>query len=178
MERIQFLESILGQLPAQVSILQGAQHTFTLVNPPAQEVLGDRNVIGKTVREALPELEGQGFFELLDQVFTTGERFEQKAVPATILRDGKLVDLYVDITYLPLTDDGNQIVGVISFTYDVTAAVLAKKAAEEAAERLALAYEDLEVKVRFRNLELEKKNRELSEANAELQRKLDELLAQ
>lgn len=94
--------------------------------------------------------------------------FEQKGVPATLLRDGEKVELFVDVTYLPLIGRSGEVEGVISFTYDVTAAERIKIKAEETAERLRLAYEDLEVKVKFRNMELERRNLELEETNRKL----------
>lgn len=168
MQEISMVENVLMQLPAQVSVLKGPNHIFKIVNPPAQQVIGNRDVIGKPVREAFPELEGQGFFELLDKVYTTREVFTHKSMPATIQVDGKDKQLYVDVTYLPLIGTDGEVEGVISFTYDVTEAVLAKMELQETANRLKAAYEDLEVKVKFRNIELEKKN-------VELQNKLNEL---
>lgn len=159
-----FIEEVLMQLPAQVSILKGPEHIFELVNPPAQELLGERQVIGKPVREALPELEGQGFFEMLDQVYNERQTVKQKSMPASLVRGDETLRLYVDVTYLPLMKNGN-VEGVISFSYDVTETVTARKQAEQAAEELKQAYEDLEVKVKFRTLELER-------ANAALQEKL------
>lgn len=88
-------------------------------------------------------------------------------MPATVIRHGKTVQLYLDIAYLPLLDADNAIQGIISFSYDVTDAFAAKLKVQETADRLQQAYDDLEVKVKFRNLELER-------INFELQRKLDD----
>ena len=38
------------------------------------------------MREAFPDLEGQGFFELLDRVFATGEAFAGKGTRAFVQR--------------------------------------------------------------------------------------------
>jgi PAS domain S-box-containing protein len=170
MERNDLLESVLMQLPAMICILKGPEHVFELVNPPSQEIIGAREVLGKTVREALPELEGQGYFELLDRVYTTRESYVGRAMPASIMRDGQRVELFVDITYLPLINKSNEVEGIISFSYDVTESVKAQQGLAETADRLQQAYEDLEVKVKFRNLELEQQN-------LELQKKLDGLTA-
>jgi len=170
MERNELLESVLMQLPAMICILKGPDHVFELINPPAQEVIGYRDVLGKAIREALPELEGQGFYELLDQVYQTREKYVGRAMPATVVRNGETVQLYVDVTYLPFLNKEGEVVGLISFSYDVTDAVKAQQALAETADRLQQAYSDLEVKVKFRNLELEQEK-------LSLQQKIDELTA-
>jgi len=66
---------VLVQLPAQVATNRGPDYVFELVNPRYQAPFPDRALVGRPVREALPELAGQQFFELLDQVYQTGEPF-------------------------------------------------------------------------------------------------------
>lgn len=168
MERNDLLENVLMQLPAMICILRGPEHVFELVNPPSQELIGQRNLLGKKVREALPELEDQGYFELLDRVYNTREPYIGRAMPASIIRNGKTIELFVDVTYLPFTNKDGKVEGVISFSYDVTEAVKAQQRLAETADRLQQAYADLEVKVKFRNLELEQQN-------IDLQKKLDSL---
>ncbi len=60
--------------PGFIAILKGPEHVFDFVNEACVRLLGDRDFIGKTVRAAVPEIEGQGFYELLDRVYSTGER--------------------------------------------------------------------------------------------------------
>jgi len=170
MERNELLEGVLMQLPAMICILKGPEHVFELVNPPAKEIIGNRDVLGKKVKEALPELEGQGYFELLDHVYNTREKYVGRAMPASIVCNGEKIELFVDVTYLPLTNASGEVEGVISFSYDVTEAVKAQQRLEETADRLQQAYADLEVKVKFRNLELEQQN-------MDLQKKLDAMTA-
>ena len=77
------LYTLFMQAPAIICVLRGPDHVFDLVNPLYRQLFGDRELLGKPVREAIPELEGQGFFELLDQVFRTGEPYigrESRAV--------------------------------------------------------------------------------------------------
>ena len=161
MERNDLLESVLMQLPAMICILKGPEHIFELINPPSLELIGNRDVLGKKVREALPEVEGQGYFELLEEVYTTRKPYIGKAMPVSILRNNETIQLFVDVTYLPLINKNDEVEGIISFAYDVTEAVKAQQNLAEIAERLQQAYEDLEVKVKFRNLELEQQNKDL-----------------
>lgn len=70
------LKSVLSQMfdqtPGFMALMRGPDHVFELTNAAYQRLIGDRRVIGKSVREALPELQGQGFFEQLDHVYRTG----------------------------------------------------------------------------------------------------------
>ncbi len=60
------LANLFQQAPAFFAVLGGPQHVFEMVNPRYQELIGPRSVVGKTLREAVPEAEGQGFIDLLD----------------------------------------------------------------------------------------------------------------
>jgi PAS domain-containing protein len=67
------LRALFQQAPGHMAVLRGPDHVYALVNAAYQRLVGDRDLIGKPVREALPELAGQSFFELLDEVYMTGK---------------------------------------------------------------------------------------------------------
>ena len=69
------LAEVFRRAPSFLAILRGPEHVFELANDRYYQLVGDRDILGKPVREALPEVEGQGFFELLDGVYRTGEAF-------------------------------------------------------------------------------------------------------
>jgi hypothetical protein len=79
------VRNLFMQAPAVIAVLKGPQHTFELANAMYLQLIGDRDVVGKPVREALPELEG--FFELLDEVYNTGEPFIGNELPAKIQKE-------------------------------------------------------------------------------------------
>lgn len=87
----------------------------------------DASVIGKTIEEAIPELEGQPFLERLRNVYTTGETYEGKEDIARLEVDGKLQDFYFNYIYKALRDSDGKIYGIHHLAIDVTEAVLAKK---------------------------------------------------
>ena len=66
---------LFEQAPGFVTILGEPEHRFEFVNQAYRRLFGDRDFVGRNVREAFPELEGQGFYEWLDQAYATGERF-------------------------------------------------------------------------------------------------------
>ena len=62
-------------MPGFISVLSGPSHVYEYVNEAYVAISGQREFIGRGVREVFPELEGQGVFELLDQVYATGRPF-------------------------------------------------------------------------------------------------------
>ena len=69
------------QGPGFMALMMGQAHVFEFVNPAYLQLVGNRDVLGKSLRDVLPELQGQGMHELLDTVFATGEAFSGTALP-------------------------------------------------------------------------------------------------
>ena len=115
------LRHIFEQAPAAISITQGADHLVTFMNLQARRLVGDRPVIGRRVREAFPELEGQGYFELLDQVFRTGAPFVGERMHARWDKHGtgEVVDGFFNIVYQPLRDEEGTVWGIMSHSIEV-----------------------------------------------------------
>jgi uncharacterized protein DUF4118 len=63
------LHSLFMQAPAVIAIHRGPEHVYEFSNTMNSEILGHRELLGRPMRQAQPELEGQGFFELLDRVY-------------------------------------------------------------------------------------------------------------
>lgn len=118
----EFFQSAFDQAPSFMAILHGPQHVFRIVNQSYTDMIGGRNVIGLPVREAMPELEGQGFYELLDQVFQSGQPVSFKGRPAQIqASSGQQRELhFVDFIFHPLNDDTGAPIGIFVQGHDVT----------------------------------------------------------
>lgn len=71
-EELTRLQQLFQQAPGIIAVLRGPHHIFDIANEAYQLLVGHRDILGKPVREALPEVNGQGFFELLDEVYATG----------------------------------------------------------------------------------------------------------
>ena len=111
---------MLQQMPGFVGMLSGPDHVFEYVNDAYIEIAGDREFLGRTVRQAFPELAGQGFYELLDQVYRTGESYVARGVPITLDRaDG---DRFIDFLYEPIRNGVGEVSGIFVGGYDVTEA--------------------------------------------------------
>lgn len=155
----QRLHDILMQLPARVAINRGPDHVFDLVNPRYQQLFPARQLQGLPVREALPELAEQQFFELLDQVYQTGEPFYGHAMPAAVdyTNSGQREVRYFDVFFQALRDAQGRIDGILNFAYDVTVQV-------EARQQVQVLNEEL----RAANAELHTSNQQLTRTNVDL----------
>jgi signal transduction histidine kinase len=142
----QRLYDVFMQAPAAITLLEGPEHRFTVVNPLYAELVGRRPVLGLGVREALPELEGQGFYELLDRVYETGETYSARETPVALDRDGDGVKetLYVDFVYQRLTSAAGVPFGVMVHAVETTGQVHARQLIEQKAEELSRLTRELE----------------------------------
>ena len=125
-ERNRLVEMFM-QAPGFVAILSGPEHRFQMHNDAYSQLIGYRDIAGKPVREALPELVGQGFYEFLDGVFATGEPYEGRESVAQLQRtpDGPLEAVYLNFIYQPIRDDAGAVVGIFVQGHEITENVLA-----------------------------------------------------
>ncbi|WP_020653728.1 PAS domain-containing hybrid sensor histidine kinase/response regulator [Massilia niastensis] len=132
------LRSLFNQAPGFVAVLMGPKHVFEMVNGAYYQLVGHRELIGKTVWEALPEVAGQGYEEFLDRVYQTGEAWTTRAMPIAIQRErgGPLVQRYIDLVYEPYKDQYGTTIGIFAQGYDVTDTVEAQAAKRESEDRL------------------------------------------
>jgi signal transduction histidine kinase/DNA-binding response OmpR family regulator len=121
---------LFEQAPGFVTFFRGPQHVYELQNQAHHRLAGFRDIIGKPVREALPELAGQRFFELLDGVFASGEAYVGTALPLEVFPAGGGAPAlrYIDFVYQPIVDEAGAVVGIFSQGNDVTERVLAEEA--------------------------------------------------
>ncbi|RYF41006.1 MAG: PAS domain S-box protein, partial [Cytophagaceae bacterium] len=126
------LAYLFSKAPALVATMRGSEHVLEMANPAYMQFIGHSDVVGKTVREAMPEIEGQGFFELLDRVFQTGEPFNGREMPIQLPRepDRALEERFVDFVYQPIFGPDGVVSGIFSHGVDITDQVQARKDAE------------------------------------------------
>lgn len=119
-----YLRSLMEQAPGFVAVGRGPTHVFELANKAYYQLVGHRDILGKPVREALPELQGQGFYELLDQVYGSGEAFVGRAMPIQIQQEpgGEMIERYIDFIYQPIFADAGEVSGIFVQGHDVTEA--------------------------------------------------------
>lgn len=151
------LYNLFMQAPALICIFRGPEHIFHLVNPLYQQLVGDRPILDKPIREAMPELEGQPIFGLLDEVYRTGESFhaQEMMVQLDHKNEGELGQNFYNFIYQPTRNLAGTIDGILVFAYEVTAQVRARKLVEQSEEKLILLNQELEDRVQERTQELQ-----------------------
>ena len=122
------------QAPVAIAVLEGAEHRFTLANPSYRALSGGRELLGRTVREAFPELAGQGIFELLDRVFESGEPHvaEELRVRLGHPSEGEAPERVLNFVYHPLRGPGGHVYALSVVAVDVTDQVRGREMAEAA----------------------------------------------
>ena len=105
---------LFRQAPGMIAVLEGPDHVFTFVNDSYTRFIGERDLIGRPIGEALPEFADQGFFEMLDEAYAKGRSFHGEAIPAAVRRlpEGPLEESFVDFTFNPIRDAAGEISGV------------------------------------------------------------------
>ncbi|MCJ2111236.1 ATP-binding protein [Methylobacterium sp. E-025] len=118
--------SLLQQIPGFVAVLEGPDLVYAYVNDAYVATAGARGYLGRTVRDVFPELEGQGFFELLDEVYATGVPFSAQDTPIRFVDEDE--DRYIDFLFQPIREQNGPINGILVGGHEVTARVRAEAA--------------------------------------------------
>jgi two-component sensor histidine kinase len=116
------LYGLFEEAPSFVAIVEGPEHVFRLANRSYLQLIGFRHVVGSTVQEALPELAGQGFLELLDHVYGTGEAHVGQGTAVLLRRtpDAEPEERFVDFIFQPIRERDGAISGIFIIGSDVT----------------------------------------------------------
>ena len=132
------LQRVFMQAPAAIATTRGPEHVFETVNPLFLQLVGQRELVGVGIRRAIPELSGQGFFELLDRVYETRQPFLGNEVPAVL--NGPVAsessERFFNFVYQPLLDAEDSILGIMIHAVEVTEQVHARRLIERTADEL------------------------------------------
>ncbi|MCX7560573.1 response regulator [Sulfitobacter sp. F26204] len=125
-----FFQSAFDQAPSFMAILNGPEHIFQIVNQSYTDLVGGRDVTDQPVRSALPDIEGQGFYDLLDKVYQTGKPISIKGMSAQLQSktSNKPEQHFVDFICHPLKDETGATIGIFLQGHDVTGQQVAESA--------------------------------------------------
>jgi PAS domain S-box-containing protein len=139
------LRSFFMQAPAAIAILEGPEHIYRLANPLYQTLFGrtENQLLQRPLREVFPEVEGQGIYELFQQVYTTGTSFVSAEFPATFSDGGVQKTGYYNFIVHPIKTPTGEVSHLMVHAYEVTDQVLSRKKMEESEKRFRTLAETL-----------------------------------
>ncbi len=128
-EQLARMRTMVEQAPGFVALVAGEHHRFELANAAYRRLVGERELLGKTVSEALPEVIEQGFVDVLDGVFRSGEPFVGKAVQVRLSNEAGDQDeeRFLDFVYQPITGPDGTVGAIFVQGHDVTDQVRANE---------------------------------------------------
>jgi PAS domain S-box-containing protein len=148
-QELQRFREMFARSQSFSALLQGPEHRFVLVNPAYLQLVGHRDLIGLTVREAIPEIEGQGLLEPLDDVFASGNPFIGKDVKIDLRckAEGNADTRYLDFVYHPIRGASGEVSTIFVEGFDITERHAMEKALRVSEVRLRQLNADLERRV-------------------------------
>lgn len=116
------LGQLFEQAPSFMTLLSGPHHRFEIANPSYLKLVGGRNVVGKTLAEALPEAVEQGYQALLDSVYASGEAYIAKGAKFSYQGSPGApgAERFVDFVYQPIKGRDGSVTGIFVEGADVT----------------------------------------------------------
>ncbi len=115
-------QQMFRQAPGFMVLLKGPDHVIEMANLAAKRLVEGRDIIGKTVSAAIPEMVDQGFLALLDKAYGSGNAITGTEMPIS-LHNSSMADAsprYLDFIYQPIKDIEGQVSGIFIEGHDVT----------------------------------------------------------
>jgi signal transduction histidine kinase len=124
-------DNLLMQAPLATALMIGPEHVYHLANPLYCKLVG-RDPVGKTFRDAFPELRDTQYPQVFDRVYRTGESVRLDEQLVQLDRGGTREDAYVDFNLEPLRDESDRVYGLMAVAVDITDKIRARRALQDA----------------------------------------------
>ncbi|WP_394660240.1 PAS domain-containing protein [uncultured Chryseobacterium sp.] len=158
------LLKILQQSGDPTAMYTGPEFTIQFANNAILAIWGkDESVIGHRFENALPEIKGQPFADLLKQVWESKEIYEANEMPATLDIHGEPITSYFNFTFKPILNKEGDIYCILHTAKDVTELIRTRDAVLEKERK----EEEIKKELRASNEGLRSNNQELYTLNKE-----------
>lgn len=139
------LQNIFKQAPAAIAVVHGPEHIYTVANLLYQKLFGrtEEQLIGHSIRQVWPEVEGQGIYELFDRVFTSGQPYIAHEFPAIFTERGETKTGYYEFVAQPIKNSEGKVTDVMIHAFEVTEQIQARKKIEESEQQVRTLNEQL-----------------------------------
>lgn len=139
------LRSIFEQSPSAFCLFKGRELIIEYANKFILAIWGKNasDVLGKPLAVAIPELKGQIFLQLLDEVYTSEQPYHANELKARHIQAGVEVELYFDFVYYPIKDESGNITNIMASAIDVTERALSRQREQQLNEELMATNEEL-----------------------------------
>jgi PAS domain S-box-containing protein len=127
------MQDMFEESPAAIAMLDGENHTYTFANGTYKNLVGEKDLLDKPVEQVLPELKDQGFIELLDNCYTSGNPmfFDEEKVSFKKGKNGAPVSHFLNFIFKPLRNENDEVYGIFVQAIDVTEQVEARNTIEK-----------------------------------------------
>jgi PAS domain S-box-containing protein len=164
------LRTLIEQAPVATALFVGKEMIIEMPNEAMLKVWGKGDsVVGKPLKEVLPELIDQPFLKILDRIYETGIPYAEQSARCGLVVNGVLETFYFNFTYKPLRNANGEIYAILDMAVDVTDQVVSRQNLEKSEERYRQLANELERRVQQRTQELHLANQELVNSNNNLQ---------
>ncbi len=135
------LYDLFMQAPAFIYLVRGPEYVFEFANAMFLQLIGNRDIIGKPLRQAMPEADSKEYFDLLDQIVATGEPYTGQEVKVVMghSEDGTPIENYFNFVYQPAHDATGKVDGILVHAVDVSEQVVARENFKTSQQRLEIA---------------------------------------
>jgi len=166
------LRYLLSDAPIAIAVLRGRELVIEIANKKILEVWGkSEQVIGQQLQLAVPELTGQDFLQILDDVYTSGKPYYGFESKVLLEQNGSMETVYVNFVYKPLLDDNGQVNSIMVTANVVTEQVISRQKVQQLNEELRTINEALresQERLLVTNLDLQSSENRLNQILAEL----------
>jgi signal transduction histidine kinase/DNA-binding response OmpR family regulator len=125
------LFDVLEQAPVAVAVFAGDDLRFELANPPYCEMVGRTALIGRPLREALPEIGDHPVVSSLETVFHAARPLRVTEFMVPVLRRGIVTEAFFDYVVQPLRGPSDEVSGIILVANEVTEQVIARRRVDD-----------------------------------------------